>query len=208
VVISTQNAQRPNAVAVSTHGKCDYSKDGVTFTNLESGHIFEPGDVIRTGEDGLADLCFWRTGATVRLEAGTELKFEKMVFNMKAGRMAVDIVMDLRAGKILAVVRSVEPDSTLEIRHPEGRSVVEGSRAGRYIITADGTDVTDTNSSSPLRFVGKNGTTFVAPGEQFTQRDGKTPFVPSNSSIQDLAQLDRLQAVAEIPFLTDPSPQR
>jgi hypothetical protein len=191
---------RPNSVAVSIHGKCDCSEDGVTFTHLERGHLLEQGAMIRTGDGGRADLFFWRTGATVRLQAGTEIKFEKMAFNARAGRPAMHIVLELRAGKIFTVVRSAKADSTLEIRNAAGRSVVEGSRAGRYIITADGTHVSHKDTAVPLKLIGENGTTFIAAGEQFTRQDGKTLFVPSTLFVQDLAQLDDLQAVAEKPF--------
>jgi hypothetical protein len=200
VVLSPRNVMRPNAVAVSIHGKCDCSEDGVTFTNLEHGHVFEQGAVIHTGDGGWADLVFWRTGATVRLQAGTEVKFEKMVFSAKAGRPAMDIVLELRTGKIFTVVRSAKADSTLEIKNAAGRSVVEGSRAGRYIITADGAHVSDRNCEVPLKLIGENGTTLIGAGEQFTKQDGKTLSATSTLFVQDLAQLEELQAAAEKPF--------
>jgi len=197
VVISAHSAIRPNAVVVSFQGKCDCSEDGVTFTNLERGRILEQGATIRTGDGGWADLFFWRTGATVRLQAGTEMKFEKMVINVRAGRPAMHIELELRAGKIFTVVRSAKAESTLEIRNAAGRSEVEGSRVGRYIITADGTHVSDKDSAVPLKLIGENGTTFIAAGEQFTKQDGKTLTATSNLFVQDLAQLNELQAVAE-----------
>jgi hypothetical protein len=204
LVVSIQSGVRPHAEAVAIHGKCDCSMDGVTFTNLERGHIFEQGSVIRTGDSGSADLFFWRTGATVRLQAGTEIRFEKMVFGMKAGRPAVDAVLELRAGRIFTLVRAANPDSTLEIKGAAGRSVVEGSRDGRYIITADGSLVSDKDSTAPLKLIGENGTTIIGAGEQFTRLQGKTPFVPSATFGQDLAQLNELQVVAEEAMLKTP----
>ena len=206
MVVSIHSGVRPNAVAVSIHGKCDCSTDGVAFTNLERGHVFEQGSIIRTGDDGWADLFFWRTGATVRLQAGTEIKFEKMVFGVKDGRPAIDAVMKLRAGKIFTVVRSAQPDSTLEIINAAGRSIVEGSRAGRYIITADGTHVSDKDSAAPLKLIGENGTTIIGAGEQFTKQQGKTLCAPSALFDQDVAQLDELQAVAGKPLSVQSSP--
>jgi hypothetical protein len=205
VVISAQSPVRPHAVAVSIQGKCDYSEDGVTFTNLERGRTLEQGAILRTGDGAKADLFFWRTGATVRLQGGTELRFEKMVINARAGRLATDIVLDLRAGKILTVVREVKADSILEIRNAAGRSVVEGSRAGRYIITADGTQVSDKDSAAPVTLIGENGTTLIGAGEQFTKQAGTTHSVPSATFVQDVSQLDELQAVAEKPFAMEPS---
>jgi hypothetical protein len=199
-VISAHNAIRPHAVAVSTLGKCDCAEDGVAFTNLERGSGLQEGAIIRTGEGGRADFYFWRTGATVRLAAGTEVKLEQMVIHVRGGRPTMDIVLELRAGKILTMVRSAKTDSTLEIRNAAGRSVVEGSRVGRYIITADGIDVNDKDSAVPLKLIRENGTLSIAAGEQFTQQNGKTLFVPSALFVQDLAQLDELQAAARQPL--------
>jgi hypothetical protein len=207
-VISTHNALRPHAVVVSTQGKCDCAEDGVTFTNLECGRGLQQGAVIRTGDGGRADFYFWRTGATVRLEAGTELKLEQMVIRVRDGRPAMDIVLELRAGKILTVVRSAKTDSTLEIRNVAGRTVVEGSRVGRYIITADGIDVSDKESAAPLKLISSSGTLSIGAGEQFTKQDGKTLFVPSTLFDQDLAQLDELQSVVQPPSAKESSANR
>lgn len=205
VVISTSNAIRPHAVAISTLGKCDCAEDGVAFTNLECGRDLQQGAVVRTGDGGRADFYFWRTGATIRLAAGTEVKLEQMVIHVRDGRPVMDIILELRAGKILAVVRPAKTDSTLEIRNAAGRSVVEGSRLGRYIITADGINVSDKDSAAPLQLIRDNGTLSLAAGEQFTKQKGKTLFVPSTLFVQDLAQLDELQAVAQLPLAKESS---
>jgi hypothetical protein len=197
VVVSAPHAIRPHATAVSIHGKCDYSADGITFTNLESGHLLEQGAVIRTGEDGWTDLFFRRTGITVRLQVGTEIRLDQMVVSVRDGSPALHILLGLRTGRILTVVRSTGGGSTLEIENAAGRSVVEGNRIGRYIITADGAQVSDKVSAVPLKLIGEKGITFIAAGEQFTKQDGKTLSVTSNLFVHDLAQLDELQKVAE-----------
>ena len=74
-----------------------------------------------------------------------------MTVTMKDGLPIVHTLLDLRAGRIFTVVRSAVAGSTLEIRNAAGRSVVEGSGIGRYIITADGTHVSAKAPSSPLR---------------------------------------------------------
>ena len=58
---SPDSPAQPNAVTVSVRGKCDYSEDGVTFASLANGHVFEQGAIVRTGEDGRADLfpAYW-----------------------------------------------------------------------------------------------------------------------------------------------------
>ena len=164
-----ENEAPPSAMTISVHGKCDYSEDGVTFIKLEKGQSVEQGAIMRTGDDARADLFFRRTGTTVRLQAGTEIKLEKMTVTMKDGLPIVHTLLDLRAGRIFTVVRSDVVGSTLEIRNAAGRSVVEGSGIGRYIITADGTHVTAEGSAIPLKVIGESGITIVTAGQQFAK---------------------------------------
>jgi CheY-like chemotaxis protein len=197
---------RPNAVTSSIRGKCDYSDDGVAFTNFERGHIFEQGAIIRTGENARTDLFFRRTGTVVRLQAGTEIKLEEMAVTMKDGIASEHTLLDLRTGRICVAVRSAVAGSTLEIRNAAGRSVVEGSGVGRYIITADGTHVSATSSVIPLKLIGGNGITIIAAGEQFTRKDGKMLPVSSSLYVDELIQLDELQAITEESAAQAPSP--
>ncbi len=187
------------AVTLSTHGKCEYSEDGVKFLELEYGQSLGEGAVIRTGEDALADLFFRRTGVAVRLQAGTEIRLEKMTVALKDGLPTVHTLLDLRKGRIFTVVRSEVAGSTLEIRNAAGRSVVEGSGVGRYIITADGTHVTAKGSAIPLKVIGENGITIIAAGQQFARKDGKMQSMRSNRWVNELIQLDQLQAIVETP---------
>jgi len=200
-------AVRPNAVTLSVRGKCDYSEDGVTFTKFERGHIFEQGAIIRTGDDARTDLFLRRTGTTIRLQAGTEMSLEKMTVTMKDGLPVVHTLLDLRAGRIFTVVRSAVDGSTLEIRNAAGRSVVEGSGVGRYIITADGTHVSAIGSVIPLKVIGENGITIIAAGQQFARKDGKPLPVSTSSYVEDLIQLDELQAITDGGAPEQPSPK-
>jgi hypothetical protein len=185
---------RLNAVALAVSGQCACSEDGVTFTNFGCGQIFEPGAVIRTGEAAQADLLFKRSGTTVRLQAGTELRLEKIVVTVKDGHPSEHTLLDLRAGRIFTVVRSASADSTLEIRNAAGRSVVEGKGGGKYIIAADGTHVSAIGSVIPIKLIGENGITVIAAGQQFTKQDGKLSALAQTSNDLDLTQLDEFQA--------------
>jgi hypothetical protein len=193
------NDTQPNAMTVSVVGKCEYSEDGVTFVSLAKGHVFEQGAVIRTGDDARTDLFFRRTGTTVRLQAGTEIRIEKMDVATKDGAPAVHTVLDLRAGRIFTVVRSAVAGSTLEIRNAAGRAVVEGSGVGRYIITADGTHVAAAGSVIPLKVICENGITVVAAGQQFDTKDGKALAASPSRWVKDMIELDELQAATENP---------
>jgi hypothetical protein len=187
----------PNAVTLSVHGKCDYSQDGITFTELERRHLLNQGDIVRTGENSRMDLFFRRTGTTVRLQAGTELKIEKMTVTSQGGLPVEHTLLDLRTGRIFTVVRSVVAGSTFEIRNAAGRSVVEGSGVGRYIITADGTHVTAQGSAIPIKVIAESGITIISAGQQFSSKDGKMLPVDPSLWVKDLIQLDELQAVTD-----------
>jgi DNA-binding response OmpR family regulator len=193
------HAVRPHAVAVTVSGKCDHSEDGVTFTNLESGQILEQGAIVRTSQEARADLFFRRTGTTVRLQAGTEVKLEKIAVTVKDGLSAEHILLDLRTGRICTVVRSRATGSSLEIRNAAGRSVVEGRGVGRYIITADGTDISAAGSVVPLKLMGVKGITTIAAGQQFTRQDGKLLPLSRTAYDKDLVQLEELQGATDRP---------
>jgi len=185
---------RLHAMAVSVSGKCDCSQDGVTFTQFECGHIFEAGAIIRTGEGARADLVLKHSGTTVRLQARTEIRFDRITVTVKDRHPSEHTLLDLRAGRIFTVVRSAATDSTLEIRNAAGRSVVEGHGGGKYIIAADGTHVSAIGSVVPIKLIGENGITMIAAGEQFTKKDGKLRPLDDTPYNSDLVQLDEFQA--------------
>lgn len=187
-------ATQPSAMTLTVLGKCDYSADGASFGDLASGQVLEQGAVIRTGAGARADLFFRRTGTTVRLQADSEIKIETMSAGLKDGLPVVHTLLDLRSGRIFTVVRSEVAGATFEIRNAAGRSVVEGSGIGRYIITADGTHVTATGSAIPLKVIGENGITVVAAGQQFDKKEGKAFVAPPTLWVKDMIELDELQA--------------
>jgi hypothetical protein len=197
---------RPQAVALAVIGKCDYSEDGVTFTNFEGGHIFEQGAIIRTGQEARADLFFRRSKTTVRLQGGTEVRLESMAVTAKDGHPSEHALLDLRAGRIFAVVPVAVVGSTLEISHAAGRSVVDGSGGGKYIITAEGTQVSAIGSVIPLKLIGEAGITIIAAGQQFTRQDGKILPLKGASYANDLLQLDELGGSASGLAEVKPSP--
>lgn len=193
-----ENTTTPQALVLSVHGMCEFSDDGKTFSPLKAGHVFNQGAVVRTGEDARTDLFFRRIGTTVRLQSGTEVKLEKMERHMKDGMPVMETLLDLRSGRIFTVVRSLVPGSTLEIRNAAGRSVVEGGGGkGRYIITADGTHVTDKNSVVPLKVIGETGVTVIAPGMKYKAKEGKAFAVASSEAVETLIDFDELDSLAE-----------
>lgn len=188
----------PQAVALAVSGKCEYSDDGTTFTKLKAGHVFKEGAVVRTSGDARTDLFFRRIGTTVRLQPDTDIKLEKMARRLSDGVPVMETLLDLRKGRIFIVVRSLVAGSTFEIRNAAGRSVVEGGGGkGRYIITADGTHVTDKNSVVPLKVFGEKGITVITPGQQFHASDGKLLPLGTPEAEVMLIDLDELDSLAE-----------
>ncbi len=188
----------PQAIVISVNGKCEYSEDGTHFAGFKADHIFKQGDVIRTGEKSRTDIFFKRIGTTVRLQAGTEVKLEKMERHMQGGIPAMDTLVALHTGRIFTVVRSLVLGTTFEIRNAAGRSVVEGGGGeGRYIITADGTHVTDQNSTVPLKHIGETGITIITPGMKFSAKDGKMLPLAASHEVELLIDIDELHSLAE-----------
>jgi len=90
------------------------------------------------------------------------------------------------------------PGSTLEIRNAAGRSVVEGGGGkGRYIITADGTHVTEKGSSVPLKVIRETGVTVIAPGMKYSAKEGKVFSLAAPEAVEVLLDLDELDLLAE-----------
>lgn len=188
----------PQAVVLTVHGRCDYSEDGTTFSAFKAGQVFKQGALVRTADGARADLFFRRIGTTVRLQSGTEVKLEKLERHMKDGVPVMDTLLELRTGRIFTVVRSLIPGCTLEIRNAAGRSIVEGGGGkGRYIITADGTHVTEKDSAVPLKIIRENGVTVIEPGMTFNAKEGKMFALEPTAAVQMLIEFDELDAVAE-----------
>jgi hypothetical protein len=193
-----ESSDEPQAIVLSVLGPCNYSEDGKAFSGLKVGQVVEQGAVIRTGVEARTDLFFRRIGTTVRFQPGTEVKLEKMARHMKDGAPVMETLLDLRTGRIFTVVRSLVSGSTLEIRNAAGRSVVEGGGGkGRYIITADGTQVADKDSVVPLKVFGETGITVITPGQKFSAKEGKALPLSAPDAVELLIDWDELESLVE-----------
>ena len=215
----SEDTDTPNAVLIAFQGKCTYSVDGTNFTRLEAKDvfaikpipskgkdsteakipfIFTQGAIVRTEEDSRVDIFFRRVGTKVRLQPGTEVRFEKMERHMEGGQPVMATLLDLRKGRLFIAVRSPVPGSTFEIRNAAGRSVVEGGGGkGRYIVTADGTHVTEKGSAAPFKVFGESGVTVIAPGMKFSGKDGKMLPLEAPEAVKLLIEFDELDSLAE-----------
>ena len=208
VQLFPETSDLPQALVLEAHGQCDYSEDGTNFTALKAKHVLTQGAVVRTGEGGRTDLFFRRIGTTVRLQSGTEVKLEKLARHTKDSKPVMETLLDLRTGRIFTVVRALVPGSTFEIRNAAGRSVVEGGGGkGRYIITADGTHVTEKGSVAPLKVIGETGITVITPGMKFSAKDGKMFSLAPPEAVESLIVFDELDSMAEETYPLAKSPK-
>lgn len=197
-VAINETSDIPHALVLSVEGKCDYSEDGKLFAALNNGQVLNQGAVIRTAEDARADLFFRRTGTAVRLQSGTEMRLEKMTRSLTNGKPVIHTLLDLRAGRIFTAVYSLVAGSTFEIRNAAGRSVMQGGGSkGRYIITADGTHVADTDSVAPPKATGETGITVITPGQKFNPKEGKMFALETPETLKALIDFDELASSAE-----------
>jgi hypothetical protein len=195
----SETSSTPRALVISTHGKSEFSTNGSSFQKLKPGQVLEQGATIRTGSDARTDIFFRRIGTTVRLQPDSEVHLEKMQRQLKDTVPVMNTLLHLRAGRIFTVVRSPIAGSTFEIRNKAGRSVVEGAAGskGRYIITADGSQIADKNSSIPIKLVGDTGITTIIPGQQFNAKEGKMLPVNAPDEVETLIDLDELDSLGE-----------
>ncbi|MDB6056782.1 MAG: hypothetical protein JWO95_626 [Verrucomicrobiales bacterium] len=195
-IMNTSTA--PQAIVVRVNGTCEWSEDGTHFQAAKAGEVFTEGVTLRTAANSRLDMFFRRIGTSVRLQEGTEVKLEKLERHMKEGTPQMETLLDLRAGRIFTVVRSLVPGCTFEIRNAAGRSVVEGGGAeGRYIVTADGTHVTEKKSTAPLKVIRETGVTVIAPGMRYDAKDGKTFSVSTPEAVKSLIDFDELHSLIE-----------
>ena len=199
VVVKTRTtSDSPQAVVISLVGKCEISEGGKDFAPLKVEQVVTQGAVLRTGEGARADLFFRRIGTSVRLQSDTEIVIEKMKRTDKGDEAQMETLLDLRKGRIFTVVRSMVAGSKFEIRNAAGRSVVEGGGGkGRYIITADGTHVTEKNSTAPLKLVRETGITVILPGEKFDRKEGKVFKADAPNAVTEYVQFDEIELEGE-----------
>jgi hypothetical protein len=197
--VISEDSTEPQAIVLTVTGKCEYSEDGNTFSELKDEQVLKQGTTLRTGSgSSRADVFFRRTGTTVRLQPDTEIRLEKMTREMRDGRAEMRTLLDLKSGRIFTVVRSFLPGSRLEVRNAAGVARIEGAGSrGRYIITADGSHVTDKNSDVPLQVVRETGVTIIKPGQQFFAKDGKLLAQDPSEEVKSLIQFDEIHALAE-----------
>ena len=205
----TPDAEPPsqrNVNVLLTHGECLISDDGTNFQPMQIHQVLHQGAVIRTGKRSWCDLFVRRAGITVRMAPESQMKIAKLSLAHENGVAVIDTSLELSSGRIFTVVRALIPSSTVEISDATGRSVIEGGGLGSYMITAPRPDSTDKLSVLPLRVVSQKGTSVIAPGQEYTAKEGETFTLGASTWEAMLIQLDELEAEAD-KSLAEPEPR-
>jgi hypothetical protein len=193
----TDRSSRRNADVLLTHGQCLYSEDGTNFHALEVHRVIRQGAIIKTGKTSWCDLFIRRAGITVRLAPESQIRIAKLSLAIQNGVPVTDTLLELPYGRLFTVVRALVPGSTLEISDVAGRSVIEGGGLGSYMITAPRPDFGDKLSVTPLRVISQNGTSIIAPNQEYSAKDGATFSLSASTWEATLIHLDELEAEAD-----------
>jgi hypothetical protein len=202
-----ERSARRNANVLLTHGQCVYSEDGTNIHTLELHQVLRQGAVILTGKRSWCDIFIRRAGITVRLAPESQIKIAKLSLASQNGVPLMDTLLELPYGRIFTVVRALVPGSTLEISDAAGRSVIEGGGLGSYMINAPRPGIGDKLSLTPLRIINEQGTSIIAPGQEYSAKDGTTFSLAPSTWETTLIHLDELEAEADR-AIAEPEPPK
>jgi hypothetical protein len=169
---SAQAVETGKAVVRSLKGAADYSEGGGAWAPLKQGMTLKPGTLIKTGNDACVDLFLDRNGPLVRLMENTTLGLDKLCFEPTGADTVIETQLDLKAGKIVGIVKKLAATSKYEVKTPNG---VAGIRGTEYIISATG-EVQVIDGSVVVVYVKPDGTVQTAvvnKGQKFNPSTGK-----------------------------------
>jgi hypothetical protein len=207
VIPNVESSSRRNANVLLTHGQCLYSVDGTNFRPLEIHQVLRQGITLQTAKRSWCDFFIRRAGVTVRMAPESEMKIAKLSLTSENGVPIVDTLLELPYGRIFTVVRALIPGSSLQVVDAGGRSVIEGGGLGSYMITAPKPDYGDKLTVIPLRVIGQQGTGIIAPGQEYSAKDGTTFSLSPSTWETTFIHLDELEAEAD-KAIADPGPPK
>ncbi len=192
------------AVVRNIKGAAEYSEAG-SWKALTAGTVLTPGMQVRTGNDASVDLFLDQNGPLVSLQENTVLGIEKLNFENTGVDTVIETSLDLKAGRIVGVVKKLSGTSKYEVRTPSG---VAGIRGTEYVISADGT-VAVLSGQVVVVFVKSDGgvvTQVVNAGEMFNPATQKVEPIPSDREAEFRAMLGTLGALPTTPEASEPPP--
>lgn len=169
---SAQAVEMGKAVVRSVRGAADYSEGGGAWMPLAAGMTLKAGAVVKTGNDSSVDLFLDQNGPLVRLTENTTLGLEKLCFEPTGADTVIETQLDLKAGKIVGIVKKLAATSKYEVKTPSG---VAGIRGTEYVISATG-EVQVVSGSVVVVYVKADGsvvTQVVNAGQKFDPATGK-----------------------------------
>jgi hypothetical protein len=144
----------------------------------------------------------------VRLAPESQIKIVKLSLSSDNGFPVVDSLLALPYGRMFTVARALVPGSTLEISDGVGRSLIEAGGLGSYMITAPRPDYGgDKLTMTPLRVIVQDGTGVIAPGQEYTAKDGAAFSLTPSAWEMTLIHLDELEAEADKALAQPVSPK-
>ncbi|MEW6159295.1 MAG: hypothetical protein AB1813_17860 [Verrucomicrobiota bacterium] len=184
------------AVILDFEGAAQSKEANASWSEIKRGQILPVGSVVKTGSQGKVDLYFRQIGTIIRLMPQTELTLEKLHKEMKNGVLVKETVLDMKSGRILAVVRVLVEDSKVEIKTPACSYLMPTAGVGRYDIRSDGTALVGKKSRLSLKALAGGKATTVEPGQKFSSKTAKVEQIDTKTLQELLGQMDELQAIA------------
>jgi hypothetical protein len=109
---------------------------GAAWRELGVGDELRPGTVVRTGKESHVELEFPELGITVSLLEDSTVSLNKLNSEKTRGEVVCNHELELKAGRMEAVIRRLAATSKFEVKVPEG--VIGVRRAGtRFSFAAD-----------------------------------------------------------------------
>ncbi|HEX3988450.1 MAG TPA: hypothetical protein VHZ30_03400 [Verrucomicrobiae bacterium] len=197
IVPDSDPSSRRSVDILLAHGQCLYSENGGSFQPLVLRQNVHQGAVIKTGKASWCDLIIRRAGTTIRVAPESAIKIAKLSLGTQNGLPVVDTTLELTYGRIFSIVRALVPGSTLEIGDGAGHSVIEGGGLGSYMITAPKPDFGEKLSVVPLRVFTQNGSSVLAPNQEYNAKEGTVFSLTASNWETTLLHLDELEAEAD-----------
>jgi hypothetical protein len=187
-VASAQAVELGKAVVRSVKGAAEYSEAGGAWAPLAVGMSLKAGTVVKTGNDASVDLFLDRNGPLVRLSENTTLGLDKLCFEPTGADTVIETQLDLKAGKIVGIVKKLAATSKYEVKTPNG---VAGIRGTEYVISATG-EIQVLSGSVVVVYVKADGSvvTQVVNAEQ--------KFDPSTGKVGDMTPEEKRWAAEQL----------
>jgi hypothetical protein len=164
-LLSTAQADTRDGQALvqTVSGEAKFSVDGSKWLPLQTGQLLKTGAVVKTGAKARADLFLGINGSLLRLDADTELKFNRLAVKISPIEHMAETEMELRRGRVIGNVRKLPMGSSYVLKTPKGVADVKGTV---YDINANGELVV---VSGKVKYTDKNTgrEVLIASGEKY-----------------------------------------